>query len=124
MVCSAHQLILGDENIGMTKRFISGIRVNRETLAGELIDKIGPGGHYLEDEHTYRHFKNELWHPSLMTRVAYEEWESLGAKDMAARIQEKLDAILEDHTAPALPDNTLTAIKAIREKGVAGLEKK
>ncbi|CAB5087422.1 hypothetical protein D3OALGA1CA_669 [Olavius algarvensis associated proteobacterium Delta 3] len=123
MVCSAHQLVLGDENIAMTKRFIRGMEVNRETLAREVIEKIGPGGHFLEDEHTYRHFKNELWHPSLMTHVAYVEWESTGAKDMAARIDEKLQGILETHEAPALPDKTLAAIRSIREKGVAALEK-
>ena len=123
MVCSAHQLVLGDENIAMTKRFISGIQVNRETLAREVIAGIGPGGHFLEDEHTYRHFKNELWHPTLMTRAAREEWEMLGSKDMAVRVHEKLQGILEDHQAPTLPDKILTAIRAIRDKGLAELEK-
>jgi trimethylamine--corrinoid protein Co-methyltransferase len=123
MVCSTHQLVLGDENIAMAKRFMRGIEVNRETLARELIAEIGPGGHFIEAEHTYRHFKNELWHPSLMTRTAREEWEMLGAKDMAVRIHEKLQDILEDHEAPALPDKIQTAIRAIRDKGVAELEK-
>ena len=122
MVCSAHQLVLGDENIAMTKRFISGIRVNQETLAREVIAGIGPGGHFLEDEHTYRHFKNELWHPTLMTRAAREEWEMLGSKDMAVRVHEKLQDILAGHAAPALPDSTLAAMEAIRKKGVAELE--
>ena len=123
MVCSTHQLVLGDENIAMAKRFISGIEVNRETLAREVIEKIGPGGHFLEDEHTYRHFKNELWHPSLMTRVASEEWKLTGAKDMAARVHDKLQGILEDHEAPALPDKVLSAIRKIRDKGVSAWEK-
>ena len=43
---------------------------------------------------------------------------------LAGRIQEKLEGILKDHKAPALTDNILAAIKAIREKGVAELEKK
>ena len=123
MVCSTHQLVLGDENIAMAKRFMRGIQVNRETLARELIAEIGPGGHYIETEHTYRHFKNELWHPSLMTRTAREEWVMLGAKDMAARIHEKLQGILEDYEAPALPDKIQAAIRAIRDRGVAELEK-
>ena len=117
MVCSTHQLILGDENIAMAKRFIRGIQVNQETLARDVIEQVGPGGHYLEDEHTYRHFKNELWHPTLMMRAAYEEWESTGAKDMATRIHEKLDWILKNHSAPPLADKTLAALQKIREKG-------
>ena len=123
MVCSTAQLILGDENIGMAKRFLRGIEVNRETLARELIENVGPGGHYLDQNHTYDHFKNELWMPDLMTRSASEEWQSQGAKDMATRIQEKLEDIVKNHEAPSLPDNTLTALKTIRQKGEKELVK-
>ena len=123
MVCSTTQLILGNENIGMTKRFIRGIEVNSETLARELIEKIGPGGHFLDQNHTYDHFKNELWVPGLMTRSAYEDWQNQGAKDMATRIQEKLEDIVKNHEAPSLPDKTLAALKAIRQKGERELVK-
>jgi trimethylamine:corrinoid methyltransferase-like protein len=52
-----------------------------------------------------------------MTRSAYEDWQSQGAKDMATRIQEKLEDIVKNHAAPSLPDKTLAALKAIRQKG-------
>ena len=117
MVCSTAQLILGNENIGMAKRFIRGIEVNQETLARELIEKVGPGGHFLDQNHTYDHFKNELWVPGLMTRSAYEDWQDQGAKDTATRIQEKLEDIVKNHEAPSLPDKTVAALKAIRQKG-------
>jgi trimethylamine:corrinoid methyltransferase-like protein len=42
---------------------------------------------------------------------------------MAARVHEKLQDILESHAAPALADKILTAIQAIRDKGLAELEK-
>jgi trimethylamine--corrinoid protein Co-methyltransferase len=117
MICSAAQLVLGDENIGMAKRFIRGIEVNREALARELIEKVGPGGHFLEEKHTLEHFKNELWMPGLMTRAAREDWQSQGAKDMATRIHEKLRDIVESHQAPSLPDKTLAALNAVKHKG-------
>ena len=121
MACSTQQLILGNENIGMAKRFIRGIEVNQETLARELIAKVGPGGQFLTEKHTFKHFKNELWMPKLNTRKAYEEWERQGSKDMAERIQEKLDHILAHHQAPQLPDQTLATIRDIRERGVKAL---
>jgi len=124
MVCSAEQLILGDENIGMTKRFIRGIEVNSETLAREVIEKVGPGGHFLNEDHTYDHFKSELWTPTLMAREAYEDWQSQGAKDMAGRIQEKLRVILKNHEAPPLSHKTLAALNQIKQKGVRELVKK
>lgn len=123
MACSTAQLVLGDENIGMAKRFIRGIEVNPETLARDLIAKVGPGGHYLEDDHTYKHFKNELWIPRLMVRGAYDDWQDRGAKDTAMRIQEKLEDIVKNHEAPPLPGKTMDALKTIREKGEKELVK-
>ena len=124
MVCSAAQLVLGDENIGMAKHFIRGIEVNRETLAREVIEKVGPGGHFLDQEHTYNHFRNALWVPRLMTRSAYADWQEQGAKDTATRIQEKLEDILKNHEAPALQAKTLSALNSIRQKGEKELGKK
>ena len=117
MACSTAQLVLGNESIGMAKRFIRGIEVNRETLALEVIEKVGPGGHYLDQDHTYNHFKNESWMPDMMVRSAYDEWENQGAKDMAARIQDKLEDIVKNHQAPALSDKTLAALSDIKKKG-------
>jgi trimethylamine---corrinoid protein Co-methyltransferase len=123
MVCSTAQLILGNENIGMAKRFIRGIEVNPETLARELIGNVGPGGHYLDQNHTYDHFRKELWMPGLMTRSASEDWRSQGAKDLATRIQEQLEDIVKTHEAPSLSSNTLNALKTIRQKGEKELVK-
>ena len=117
MACSTAQLVLGNESIGMAKRFIRGIEVNTETLALEVIEKVGPGGHYLDQDHTYNHFRSESWMPDLMVRSAYDEWHNQGAKDMATRIQEKLEDIVKNHHAPALPDKTLAAIAEIKKKG-------
>jgi len=117
MACSTAQLVLGNESIGMAKRFIRGIEVNRESLALEVIEKVGPGGHYLDQDHTYDHFRSELWRPDLMVRSAYDEWQNEGAKDMAARIQEKLENIIKHHQAPSLPGKTLAALSKIKKKG-------
>jgi trimethylamine--corrinoid protein Co-methyltransferase len=124
MVCSTAQLVLGDENIGMARRFIEGITVNAETLALDLIEEVGPAGHFLEKDHTYKHFKNEQWRPNLMTRVGFDEWQSQGARDTAERIQEKLKIILQEHQAPELPDKVLAAMDSIKRKGEEELTSK
>jgi trimethylamine--corrinoid protein Co-methyltransferase len=124
MVCSTAQLVLGDENIGMARRFIEGITVNAETLALDLIEEVGPAGHFLEKDHTHKHFKNEQWRPNLMTRVGFDEWQSQGARDTAERIQEKLKIILQEHQAPELPDKVLAAMDSIKRKGEEELTSK
>jgi trimethylamine--corrinoid protein Co-methyltransferase len=117
MVCSAAQLVLGNEAIGWSKRFIRGVEVNSETIARDVIEAVGPGGHFLQQDHTVKHFRNELWRSKLLTRQSYVDWKADGSKDMSQRIQEKLRDIIENHRVPSLPDKTVAALNRIKEKG-------
>lgn len=92
---SMFQCVLGDEVIGMVGRFMEGIEVNDETLAVDLVDKVGPGGNFLAEHHTMKHFKNEMWFPDLIDRDNYEEWKLKGAKSMNERIKEKTRKLIE-----------------------------
>lgn len=123
MICSAEMLVMGDEIIGMAKRFVGGIEVTTETLARGVIEKVGPGGHFLQEDHTYDHFRRELWIPTLMARQSYDDWRLAGAKSMAQRVQEKTIGLAEGHQVPDLPDETLAALARLKRKGEAELAK-
>jgi len=123
MLCSPEMLVLGDEVIGMTKHFIRGIKVTPETLTRELIAKVGPGGNYIQEGHTFKNFRKELWLPSLMTRQRYDDWQEQGSKDMAQRVQEKIKEILDTHKIVPLPDKILSSIDKIKQAGNKELAK-
>jgi trimethylamine--corrinoid protein Co-methyltransferase len=123
MVCSAEMLVLGNEVIGMAKRFIQGIRVDRDTLARDVIEKVGPGGHFLQQKHTVRHMRDELWMPSLLARQHHDVWKQEGAKDMAQRVGERAREIVEGHRVAPLPGRTLTALERLKRVGEAELTK-
>ncbi len=123
MICSAEMLVLGNEVVSMAKRFIRGITVNAETLARDVIQKVGPGGNFIQEEHTFRHFRNELWMPTLMSRQPYETWRQEGSKDMSRRVQEKVKAILDTHKVAPLPDKTLAALEKLKLDGERELTK-
>lgn len=116
MVGSPEMLVLGDEVIGMVKRFVQGIEVNMDTLARDLIEKVGPGGNYIQENHTLKYFRKELWTPTLLTRQNYDQWLSEGAKDMGKRVNEKVRKIIEKHETDPLPDKVLMAIEKIIRK--------
>jgi trimethylamine--corrinoid protein Co-methyltransferase len=117
MVCSVEQLLLGNEVIAATKRFLRGLEINSQTVARDVIARVGPGGNFIEDEHTFTHFRNELWRPKLFTRLHYSAWVREGAKDTAQRIREEIRRLVETHQTQALPDKTLAALDAIKTKG-------
>lgn len=119
MVCSVEQLVLGNEIIGMTKRFLRGLEINAQTIARDVISKVGPGGNYLQEEHTFQNFRRELWRPGIFTRQTYNAWHTDGAKDTNKRISEEIRQLAETHHPSSLPSKTLAALdklKATSEK--------
>ena len=122
MVCSPAQLVLGNEAIGMARKFMEGIRVDQDTIARQVIEDIGPGGHYLAHKHTLAHCRTAVWNSKLLAREPYESWEAKGAKDMAERVQERLADILDNHEVPPIDDAVLKRIREIRDAGHKELE--
>ena len=116
MMGSLEMLVMTDEIIGMVKRVLRGIRVDDDTVAREVIGKVGPAGHFLTEDHTLKYFKSEHWHPTLMHRGAYAQWEHEGKKSMGDRIREKTLSILKNHTPEPLPDPIRKELRAIVEK--------
>lgn len=117
MVCAVEQLVLGNEIIGMTQRFLRGIEFTPATLATEVIASVGPGGNFLQTEHTLDHFRRELWRPTIFTRQDYGKWKATGAQDTATRVREKIRAILATHHPSSLEDKTLASLEEIKRKG-------
>ena len=68
------QLVIDNEIIGMAMRAVEGIQVNDETLAFDLIKKVGPGGHFVSARHTRRHMRSELYRPQLSDRGNRDKW--------------------------------------------------
>jgi trimethylamine--corrinoid protein Co-methyltransferase len=121
MVCAVEQLILGNEIIGMTKRFLRGMELTPQTLARDVIAEVGPGGNFLEAAHTLRHFQGELWRPTIFTRQQYKRWQATGAKDTATRVREEIRRIVETHRPPAIEDKTLARLAEIKTRGTKEL---
>lgn len=116
LIGSHEMVVLSDEVIGMVKHFLSGVRVNEETLALEVINEVGPGGNFLSQGHTARNFRNEFWFPRLMDRTRYETWRAAGSKTLGDRVRERVADILATHEVPPLTENVNRGIdRIIRE---------
>jgi trimethylamine--corrinoid protein Co-methyltransferase len=110
---SFDMLVMSDQVIGMAKRILSGVTVTPETLATDVIEQVGPGGHYLTQEHTRTHFRTEFWLPTLIDRQMRRTWEANGKKTMAERIRAKVIDILENHNPMPIAAEVETRLKAL-----------
>jgi trimethylamine--corrinoid protein Co-methyltransferase len=127
MACSCRQLVMGNEIVGMAKRFVQGMTVNAETLAREVIEAVGPGGEFISADHTYRHFRGELWAARLLDRQNIESWTDAGKPTMEGRVDKEVRHILENHHPQALDDKVASELQRLEAEGVkevlAALEK-
>lgn len=114
-------LVIANDIIGMARRMTRGIEVNEETLALDIIDKVGPGGHFLSEDHTFRHFKTESWFPSIINRQRYEMWEASGSKTLTQVANEKSRDIIENYEPDPLPKDVQKKIRAIVERAESKL---
>lgn len=105
-------LVMCDEIIGQIKRMMEGIRVDTEHLALDAIKRVGAGGHFLEDDHTFDHFR-ENWQPGITDRQTHQQWMEQGGTTMGQRAQAKVQGILETHVPEPLPDETNVRIDDI-----------
>lgn len=113
LIGSFDMLVMSDEIIGMAKRFMQGIPTTKEDLAVDLIHKVGPGGSYLAEEHTVKHFRTEHWYPRLMDRSDYAKWCSEGGKTLAQRTNEMVKEILEEYKPSPLEGKKQEEIMAL-----------
>jgi trimethylamine--corrinoid protein Co-methyltransferase len=63
------------------------------------VDKVGPGGHYLLEEHTLKHFRN-VWYSDLFDRSIYDQWLAKGGKQFEERLRQQTQQAMEHQPAP------------------------
>ncbi|MDP6776399.1 MAG: trimethylamine methyltransferase family protein [Candidatus Latescibacteria bacterium] len=117
LIGSHEMVVLSDEVVGMAKRFLSGVRVDEEALALDLIHEVGPGGNFLACEHTAHNMRRELWFPKLMDRTKYAAWEAEGSKTLGDRVRDRVREILATHRAPSQSDKIEAGIDEILAEG-------
>jgi trimethylamine--corrinoid protein Co-methyltransferase len=94
-IWSYAEMLMDCEIFEIIRRVISGIEVNDDTLALDVIKAVGPGGNFLTQKHTRQHMR-EIFVPQFMDRRPYNIWEEKrdGAVDWATA---KARQILETH---------------------------
>jgi trimethylamine--corrinoid protein Co-methyltransferase len=124
---SLSQMVIDNEIIQLVKRLqyrlLNGIGVREDELAVDLIKKVGPGGSFLKEKHTLKHYRDSLWFPPLGRRMPLQTWLKEGKpmyRDEAFKVARKL---LKETKIPELPkdiDRKLVNIVKTAEKREVG----
>ncbi|HBV85598.1 MAG TPA: hypothetical protein DEF42_02835 [Desulfosporosinus sp.] len=113
------QLLIDNEIAEMVKRVVRGVEVNDETLAVDLIKRVGGGSgkHYLLEKHTMSYVKQEQSRANLFDRKMRQIWEGeTGGKDAGERAAEKAREILNEYKPEPLDKEVQQQLRNIIEE--------
>jgi len=94
---SLDMLMLQHEVIAFVESTMRPIDLSDEALGLDVIDEAGPGGTFIDREHTAEHFRRELYFPRLLDRDYYQAWLDAGATSMQERCRARKEEILRTH---------------------------
>ena len=115
------QLVMDNEFAAMIKHAVNGIQVNEETLAVDVINKVGPFKQFITEKHTFNHMK-EMSQPTLIDRRVRDKWEKAGSQTMHEKAMDKARDILKNHKPTPLSDEVRAEMRTIVENVEAEIQ--
>jgi trimethylamine--corrinoid protein Co-methyltransferase len=118
-VCSPIQMVLDNEFIGALKHLTKEFEVTEASIGLETILEVGPGGHFLDTDHTLQYFREEHWQPAIWSREMMGAWLEAGSRLDVDKARMVVLDLLQDHEkrnqmSPALEQNVVRIIDDAR----------
>jgi trimethylamine--corrinoid protein Co-methyltransferase len=112
LTSSFEQALIDSEILSAAYRLAEGFPVTGETLAFEQIRQVGPGGEFLTQPYTLRHFREHQWQPRLTNRWEWSQFQKqYGGKDMRQRANDLARQILASHQTIPIEEKTAQELR-------------
>ena len=118
---SLEQIVMDCELWRNVRRAWKGVDVNESTIAFDSIARVGPGGYFMKDPHTLKHFRSEILLPEIATLSA--EGDNNVEPMNAAAIKEAKRLLVEhrcNEVEPEIKKNVLELLREYDESLVGG----
>ena len=117
MILSLEQLVIDAEVFRMSKQAHRGILTNDEMWLDDVIQRVGPGGHFLGEKSTAANMRSGEWLiPRLGVHDAKQSWELAGKKDILEEAREKVELLLSTHKPLPLSDEVEKELDKIQKR--------
>jgi trimethylamine--corrinoid protein Co-methyltransferase len=114
LTTSPEMIVFTAEMIDMMRRFVDGVSFDAESLALDVIQRVGPGGEFISTDHTMDHFR-DFWEPMLFNRKRLADWLEDGGRRLGERLRERTVALLDEHEPEPLSEHARQEIAYILE---------
>jgi trimethylamine--corrinoid protein Co-methyltransferase len=117
MVLSLEQLLIDVEIFKMAKRAREGIAAADGKWLEDVIDRVGPGGHFLTESSTVRALRDgEMYVSQLGWHGSFEAWEAAGNPTLLEEVREKVAQILATHEPLPLDEHVEKELDRIQKR--------
>jgi trimethylamine---corrinoid protein Co-methyltransferase len=124
LVTSHEQLVIDSEINQTVIRALQGFDADAGRLAMPAIERVGPGGNFVQDRHTLKYLRGERYRPSpIVFRDSRDAWMSGGCKTFEQRANDIARTILKKHEPTPLPESTARDLDALVSDALLALQK-
>ncbi len=114
------KLVIDNEIALMLKRLKRGLEFSQENLALNVIAEVGPGGTFIDTQHTLEHMRTTMLLPEIADRSPRQEWQKQGSLDSHARAMRRVRQILTQDNPALFSPQVEAQIRAEFKDLVAG----
>ncbi|UCE92165.1 MAG: trimethylamine methyltransferase family protein [Methanobacteriota archaeon] len=110
------QMVIDDEISRIIGRMAQGVEVDDESLAVDVVDRVGPGRDFLGQRHTMERFRTEHFMPIISDRSSWDSWVQSGSKSILDRARERVRGILDEHSVEPIRDEVGETVAELIER--------
>jgi trimethylamine--corrinoid protein Co-methyltransferase len=117
MILCLEQLLIDAEVFRMCKRARRGIDVSDDKWLEDVIQRVGPGGGFLDDRSTVQGMRGGEWYlPQIGLHDTFEAWEASGRPGLMEEMRQKVDGILATHEPLPLDEDAERELDRIQQR--------
>jgi trimethylamine--corrinoid protein Co-methyltransferase len=123
LTASYEKFVMDIELCRMMEVFLRGIPLDKEGLALDAFEEIGPGVYFFGAEHTMRHFREAFYRPLIADVQNYVRWEQKGAETADVRANRIWKKWLREYEQPAIDPGVDEALREYVAKRKVEIER-
>jgi len=124
LTASYEKFVMDAEMLSMFYHFLGGFQIDEDSLALDMIERVGPGGHHFDTPHTQARYASAFYDSALADRQGYDTWLAQGGRDAAGRANLIWKDLLASYEPPYLDPAIETGLREFveqRRKELAGV---
>ncbi len=102
LCASFEKFVLDVDLLQMVSEFMKPIKISDNELALDVIDEVGPGGHFFGTQHTQERYRDAFYAPLISDWRNFETWQEAGSPHAFQKANQVYQQALSEYTAPTL----------------------